>query len=173
MRECEVAKGKVRRCEDKGVEVRRYDGKEWRSEGAQLQRQRSDTSISLICFATVHFRRRTFTFFSLHNLMQVPYFSEICRRCYGVIVLNAVWRPSCLLWIKVQYYFTGLCHTGYLFTVLDKLYYYVLHIKCNARSNGRVSFQTSVTVQSESAQMVQCYGLNNKRKKNFIIGQSL
>lgn len=28
MRECEVAKGKVRRCEDKGVEVRRYDGKE-------------------------------------------------------------------------------------------------------------------------------------------------
>lgn len=120
-----------------------------------------------------HLHTFAFTFFSLHNLMQVPYFSEICRRCYGVIVLNAVWRPSCLLWIKVQYYFTGLCHTGYLFTVLDKLYYYVLHIKCNARSNGRVSFQTSVTVQSESAQMVQCYGLNNKRKKNFIIGQSL
>lgn len=71
MRECEVAKGKVRRCEDKGVEVRRYDGKEWRSEGAQLQRQRSDTSISLICFATVHFRRRTFTLSPSHFFLYI------------------------------------------------------------------------------------------------------
>lgn len=44
-----------------------------------------------------HLHTFAFTFFSLHNLMQVPYLSEICRRCYGVIALNAVWRPSCLL----------------------------------------------------------------------------
>lgn len=75
--------------------------------------------------------------------------------------------------LKFSIILPGYVIPGIFFTVLDKPYYYVLHIKCNARSNGRVSFQTSVTVQSESAQMVQCYGLNKKRKKNFIIGQSL
>lgn len=105
------------KCESAKLQREKFDGvrtKLLRSWGAKIRRQRVKKRRCAVAKAKkryyhiAHLLRNcalssshphtfAFTFFSLHNLMQVPYLSEVCRRRYGVIALNAVWRPSCFL----------------------------------------------------------------------------
>lgn len=95
---CESAKLQREKFEGARTKELKCEDMTAKSEEAKVRSCKGKEAILRNCaLSSSHLHTFAFTFFSLHNLMQVPYLSEICRRCYGVIALNAVWRPSCLL----------------------------------------------------------------------------
>lgn len=95
--ECESAKLQREKFEGARTKELKCEDMTAKSEEAKVRSCKGKEAILLYRLFASQLCTFAFTFFSLHNLMQVPYLSEICRRCYGVIALNAVWRPSCLL----------------------------------------------------------------------------
>lgn len=99
VRSCKGKSSKVRGQRSWSAKIWRQRVKKRRCAVAKAKKRYFNIAYLLrnCALSSSHLHTFAFTFFSLHNLMQVPYLSEICRRCYGVIALNAVWRPSCLL----------------------------------------------------------------------------